>query len=297
MKPTWIILSACLICIIVPSFAFSGDSFGTIQGWDFGNYKFYQYQNHSYPREQYRPPDFRPVFRAYEAGRAARQEQEIRIQELELQRLEAERIKEETEYLRSLRTNKPAYEKPEEIQSFPLPPPPKPVRSLFFFEYDQNGSPVALNFVEDEKDIKETWDAERKATILTGYTRIPLSEQDTITLDSCNTIPKERRLKPDSEDIQKYIQEVYPCVAKTRERIIADFKREQALAYFEANVKPKILEKHPDLDTIMKGEAYWKWAEQQRPALKYAALFSGDADDIIWAISEYKKTIGLNKAK
>lgn len=58
-----------------------------------------------------------------------------------------------------------------------------------------------------------------------------------------------------------------------------------------ANVKPKVLEVHPDFDEIVKNETYWQWIEKQRPALKFAGKDSGDPDDIIWAISEYKKSI------
>jgi len=67
--------------------------------------------------------------------------------------------------------------------------------------------------------------------------------------------------------------------------------RQAAFEYFVQNVKPLVVKVHPDFDRIVAGEGYWKWAEKQRPALKFAAFNSGDPEDIIWAIGEYKTTL------
>lgn len=76
-------------------------------------------------------------------------------------------------------------------------------------------------------------------------------------------------------------------------------KRQVALEHFEKHVKPKILKAHPDFDSIVlkkspdgkliPNDEFFQWAEKQRPALKFAAMESDNPDDIIWAISEYKK--------
>lgn len=66
-------------------------------------------------------------------------------------------------------------------------------------------------------------------------------------------------------------------------------QKEKALDHFNSKVKPAVLEKHKDFDSIIKDDSYWQWADEQRPALKVAALHSSDPDDIVWAISEYKK--------
>lgn len=78
-----------------------------------------------------------------------------------------------------------------------------------------------------------------------------------------------------------------------------EHERQQALEYFNANVKPKILKIHPDFDDIVlkktpdgkliANDEFFEWAEKQRPALRFAAMESNNPDDIIWAISEYKK--------
>lgn len=58
---------------------------------------------------------------------------------------------------------------------------------------------------------------------------------------------------------------------------------------FKKNVLPKVLEVHKDFETVMQSEDYWKWAENQRPALRVAAMDSSDPTDISWAVTEYKK--------
>jgi len=70
--------------------------------------------------------------------------------------------------------------------------------------------------------------------------------------------------------------------------------RGEAKAAFERDVKPVILKKHEDFDAIVRDEAYWDWAAKQKPALRFAAENSPDPDDIIMAITEFKKS-GLRK--
>lgn len=66
--------------------------------------------------------------------------------------------------------------------------------------------------------------------------------------------------------------------------------RQAALDAFNDNVKPRIVAEHPDFDAIVKADSYWKWVEEQRPALKFAASESNDPADINWALSEFKKS-------
>ena len=69
-------------------------------------------------------------------------------------------------------------------------------------------------------------------------------------------------------------------------------QKQEAFAYFNDFVKPKVIIVHPDFDDIVldKEQRFFKWADQQRPALRFAATESSDPEDIIWAISEYKKS-------
>lgn len=76
--------------------------------------------------------------------------------------------------------------------------------------------------------------------------------------------------------------------SKSRSQVDAQAK---AIEIFEKEVKPKVVEVHKDFDELMKTKDYWEWAGKQRPALKYAAMDSGDPDDIIYAITEYKKAV------
>lgn len=64
----------------------------------------------------------------------------------------------------------------------------------------------------------------------------------------------------------------------------------KAKAKFDKEVKPHIVKVHADFDEIVLGEAYWTWADKQRPGLKYAATCSDDPEDIIHAITEFKKS-------
>lgn len=59
---------------------------------------------------------------------------------------------------------------------------------------------------------------------------------------------------------------------------------------FERDVKPHIVTVHPDFDAIIQSESYWKWAEEQKPGLKFMAMNSPDPDDINHAIGEFKKS-------
>jgi len=71
-------------------------------------------------------------------------------------------------------------------------------------------------------------------------------------------------------------------------------ERRKAKEFFDDNIKPAVLEVHKDFDSIVKDEAYWKWAEEQSPAIKYAAMNSPDPKDINWAVTEYKKHKGAD---
>ncbi|MCL5238639.1 MAG: hypothetical protein M1353_12510 [Nitrospirae bacterium] len=77
--------------------------------------------------------------------------------------------------------------------------------------------------------------------------------------------------------------------------------------HFNAKVKPEVLKVHADFDDILTvptgdgkraaNEEYFKWAEDQRPSLRTAALESNDPQDIIWAVSEFKKFKGTPAAR
>lgn len=51
--------------------------------------------------------------------------------------------------------------------------------------------------------------------------------------------------------------------------------------------RAKILKKHPDFDELTANDKFHDWAESQNKRLQ-DALYDGDADDVIWAISLYK---------
>lgn len=79
--------------------------------------------------------------------------------------------------------------------------------------------------------------------------------------------------------------------------------RNKAVEHFETSVKPKVMETHSDFEDIISreetdddgntkrvlNEEYLEWAKNQRPGLRTAALESDDPDDIIEAVTEYKK--------
>lgn len=66
-------------------------------------------------------------------------------------------------------------------------------------------------------------------------------------------------------------------------------QKQKLIDDFNENIKPDVLKVHGDFDSIVQSEDYWKWAEKQRPSLKTAAMDSPDPQDIIWAITEFKK--------
>lgn len=80
-------------------------------------------------------------------------------------------------------------------------------------------------------------------------------------------------------------------------------KHQEALDYFNSNVKPEVLKAHPDFDSILfdgKGGAndeYFTWALKQRPSLRIAAMDSSDPEDITWAVTEFKKYKGSGEAQ
>ena len=81
----------------------------------------------------------------------------------------------------------------------------------------------------------------------------------------------------------------------------ANEKREEldgAYEHFNTHVRPKVLISHPDFDSVLtiekdgkkvRNDEYFEWAEIQRPALRFAAMGSNDPDDIISAVTEFKK--------
>lgn len=106
--------------------------------------------------------------------------------------------------------------------------------------------------------------------------------------------------------ITKTLQKEVATLRTSKEQDDAEKARDASREVFEAVIKPKILAAHPDYDAVMlvandKGkmvlsDEYYDWAEKQSPALKFAALESGHPDDMIHAISEYKKHKGIANA-
>lgn len=85
-------------------------------------------------------------------------------------------------------------------------------------------------------------------------------------------------------------------------------KAREIREHYDKNVKPKVLKVHSDFEESIiftrdkdgnqvPNEAYFKWAEKQRPALKTAAMTSNDPEDIIWAVDEYKKYLASPEAE
>lgn len=79
----------------------------------------------------------------------------------------------------------------------------------------------------------------------------------------------------------------------------AERARASAITDFETNIKPKILPTHPDFDQIVKDpkSGYFDWAEKQSPGIRYSAMESNDPNDIIWALTQFKKFRGSEQAE
>lgn len=194
---------------------------------------------------------FMKIIEGYAAGRRARQEEDLMQQQIELQRLEAERIRQEIDLLKKENEYKP--HAPASKKEYK-----EPTARLKYTDYDQ---------------------------IINDYF-FPYAEKNPSLWEIINS----------SENPSELAYRIGLGIKRKEE----DTKRQNYLDYFEANVKPKILKVHPDFDSIImitrsdgtreSNKEYFEWAEKQRPALRYAAIESSDPDDIIWAISEYKKS-------
>ncbi len=157
----------------------------------------------------------------------------------------------------------------------------------------EKGTATARDVADAQKAVKEAEDAlsgldKVKEAVYADYPELksvldPIIEQN-------RTLAKEvKALKVDKE---------------------AEAEREQTNAlreHFNAKVKPEVLKVHADFDDILTvpatdgkravNEEYFKWAETQRPSLKTAALLSNDPQDIIWAVTEFKKYKGTPAAQ
>lgn len=88
-------------------------------------------------------------------------------------------------------------------------------------------------------------------------------------------------VKRQSLDVRQISEDVAPVRAEAdRVRIKTEFERD---------VKPAVVEEHPDFDEIVAGKEYWTWAEKQPPAIRFAAVDSGNPDDIRGAIRLFKR--------
>ena len=86
---------------------------------------------------------------------------------------------------------------------------------------------------------------------------------------------------------------------KLQEKEKADAKKsadQKIIDNYEKNIKPVIIKAHPDFDEHM-DEGFFTWAKMQTPALRFAATQSGDPQDMINAMSEYKKHLATPAAK
>lgn len=67
-------------------------------------------------------------------------------------------------------------------------------------------------------------------------------------------------------------------------------KKEQAKAYFEKEVAPKITKDHPDFWEVAFSKEYMEWIKTQPPAIQMAATQSLDPRDISYTLTEFKKS-------
>jgi len=93
---------------------------------------------------------------------------------------------------------------------------------------------------------------------------------------------------------------------KVKSQVVEQDRQKEALEYFNTFVKPEVLKAHPDFDDILfkavegrrtVNEEYFSWAEKQSPAMRFAAMESSDPQDIIMAISAFKKFKASDEAK
>lgn len=80
----------------------------------------------------------------------------------------------------------------------------------------------------------------------------------------------------------------------TDEKIQAD-----AVAHFEAVIKPEIVKVHEDFDAIVKDpdQKFWTWAAQQSQADQFAAFHSSDPADMTRVLTNYKKELHAGKVQ
>ena len=133
--------------------------------------------------------------------------------------------------------------------------------------------------------------------------------------DSLESIKK--RVYEDYPELQDLLDPMFEMTQSMKSEL-EEIKREQqlrqqeaerarALEEFELRVKPQVMKVHPDFEEIifqrgedgrmMLNDEYFQWAMQQRPSLRFAATESSDPQDIIWAISEFKKFKGTPEAE
>lgn len=105
-----------------------------------------------------------------------------------------------------------------------------------------------------------------------------------------------------SSALEKEISDLKADRAEKTERQ----KYQEALDDFNANIKPEILKVHPDFDDILfktmdgkraSNDEYFQWAEKQSPAMRFAAMQSSAPQDIIMAVTAYKKFKASDEAR
>jgi hypothetical protein len=83
-------------------------------------------------------------------------------------------------------------------------------------------------------------------------------------------------------------------------RVMAEDQKKARREEFNTNIRPKIIEEHPDFENIFEKDektraAYFDWAKTQRPSLQFAAMYSEDPEDINWAFREFKAAKGIGR--
>lgn len=110
---------------------------------------------------------------------------------------------------------------------------------------------------------------------------------------------------PQDEKELKEWMDKYPEVAAIIERmaskiaddklaetntVLEDIKKDREKATRETN-EAKIRKVHPDFDDLQEDDDFHDWVEEQSKLVQTAVYESGDPDDVIWAINQYKKEV------
>ncbi len=95
-------------------------------------------------------------------------------------------------------------------------------------------------------------------------------------------------MKSQLDATQKEINDIRTADAKKKE---ASEKLQADRDFFEQNIKPEIVKTHKDFDAIVNSpdHQFFKWAEKQSPAIKFAVFNSNSPADMVMALDAFKK--------